>query len=394
MSESLPARASAASAILAAPFRPFYLAGTLSGILVLLLTGLYLGGIAAPISPTLPFALWHGHELLFGFAGAIVAGFILTALPGWAGTRELSRSNLLLLLLLWLAGRIAFALQAQLPGLLVAILDSSLFVVASALVYRDLVRANNHWYLTVLGIFAGFWLANLGFYLALADNDYPQASRMLRLALFAIIFKFVVVSGYLTLVFSNNVMAARKQPLIRVSAPLEILAITTVLLMLAARFWSLPAPGLILISLLAAAVHLLRLIRLRGWLMTGEPLLLAMNVAYGLMIVSFLLKAGYEAGWMTEDIWLHCFTVGAMGIMMLSLMTRVALRHTGRPLKLSLTGKRVFLLVIVAVLFRLGAGTDTPWLMSLSALLLCSTFVIYLRLYGPMLWTPSLPKRR
>lgn len=378
-------------AFLQAAFRPFYLLGSLFGIYLLAHTALYLLGIAPLNTSNLSFALWHGHELVFGFAGAIVLGFMLTALPSWAGARELDSWKLLLLIIIWLLGRLAFITELSLT--LLAVIDSSLFILATLFVARDLWLARNRWFLVVFLIFSGFWIGNISFYISLMQMDFSSASQSIKIALYAIIFKFVMVGGFLTVTFSNNVMEERNQPLIKFSRPLEACAITSIVLLFITHILQLNQFLIITASLFAFAVHLLRLINMRGWTMLDHPLLLMMNIAYAWMVISFLLKAFHEFGFIGEDIWLHAFTVGAMGIMMMSLMTRVALRHTGRPLQVAGLRKTVFWVVIFATMLRLLSGLLPASFLPLSALIFCTAFIIYLWLYGRMLWQQSLPKK-
>lgn len=382
------------STLLKAPFRPLYLLGAGVGIYLLIMSAFYLSGYIQLNSSRLSFALWHGHELIFGFAGAIVLGFILTALPSWAGARELDGQRLLALTTIWLLGRLAFLVETHLPLSLVAAIDCLPFIVASIMVARDLWHARNRWFLVVFLIFGGFWLGNLAFYFSLSQQDYPGASQAIRLTLYAIIFKFVMVGGFLTVVFSNNVMEERGLPLIRFWRPLEIIAIASIALMLAAQLIGVSNYLQAAISLFAFAVHLARLLNMRGWQVLDHPLLLMMNIAYSWMLCSFLLKAAAELGWLKEDLWLHAFTVGAMGVMMLSLMTRVALRHTGRTLSISGVQIGVFWLVMIAAVLRLLSSMLPPAALPVSALLFSAAFVLYLKLYGQMLYLPSLPKQK
>ncbi len=391
-------RSLTAGAFFVAAFRPFFLLGAVFGVIVLLQSVGYISGLLSFESQRLSFSLWHGHELIHGFAGAIVVGFILTALPGWAGCREIDGARLMLLVLLWLAGRILFQVAAthgssvlSLQG--AAVVDSSLFIVASMLISHDLLRARNRFYLVVFPIFAGFYVGNALFYFAVLNLDYGLAGLALKVSLFAIIFKFVVVGGYLTVVFSNNVLADRGLPLIRFHTSIEACAVLSIVLMFLGLVTGFNSSLLLICSLFALISHLLRWLNMRFWLVAHEPLLLTMNLAYGWLLVSLLLKVLYEAGLLGNDIWLHAFTVGAMGTMMMSLMTRVALRHTGRPLRLSESGRLILGMAALSAVFRVFLGAwDTVFVM-LSGVIFSAGLIIYLGLYGVMLLRPSRPKR-
>ncbi|MEH6579943.1 MAG: NnrS family protein [Amphritea sp.] len=380
--------------VFVAAFRPFYLLGSLFGVSILLLSSGYLSGQIILESQRLSFGLWHGHELIHGFAGAIVLGFILTALPSWAGARELRGGKLILLVMLWLAGRLAFWLEAWLPLELIAVADSSVFIVASLLIFEDLRKAKKRFFLVVLPIFAGFYLGNILFYVALQGMDYSLASLALKISLFAIIFKFATVGGYLSVVFSNNVLAARGLPLIEFSKLMDICALSSIVLMFTALIIPFSPVVTLLCSLFAFVSHLLRLASMRFWQIAHEPLLLAMNLAYGWMVVSFLLKAFYEAGWLAEDIWLHAFTIGAMGTIMLSLMTRVTLRHTGRPLRLSGAGKVILGLAAISASFRVFSEIEEMLLLLGAGVIFSLALLLYLGIYGRMLLLPCQPKDR
>ncbi len=376
-------------------FRPFYLLGAAYGpLLMLAWLGAYAGMWNQP-GADLSSWLWHGHEMLFGFAAAIISGVVLTALPSWAGTAEITGRRLALLVGLWLAGRLALLLP--LPALPGAVLDCALFPVMALFLLPQLLRLQNRYYLWLLPVLAGLFAANVVFHAGRILGDEALASLGLRLAIHAIILLYVLKGGILTPIFTGNALRERvRGGDIPFMLWLDALAVLSVLALALADLAGLPAAWTGAAALLACLVHAARLMRWRGWRVADIPLLLVMHLAYAWLVLAFALKAAAElSGRLPEDAWLHAFTVGALGMMMLGLMTRVVLHHTGRALQLPPPIVFAYGLMFASAALRVSVTLctlGTSWL-TLSMLLWSAPFVIYLWLFGAMLWRPSLPRK-
>jgi len=376
-------------------FRPFYLLGAAYGpLLMVAWVGAYAGILAVPVDDRY-FLAWHGHEMLFGFSAAIISGIVMTALPSWAGTEEITGKPLAMLVALWLAGRLA--LVAPVSPFLAAALDCALFPVIAVLLLPQLLRVRNRYYLLLLPVLAALFAANLIFHAGRIGADLALTAFGLRLAVHAIVLLYVLKGGVLTPIFTGNALRQKgRGGDIPFRMWLEVLAVLTVVGLAIADLARLPAAWVGAAALAACATHGLRLARWRGWLVTDVPLLWTMHLGYAWLVVAFALKALAElGGTLPEMVWVHAFTVGSLGLMMLGLMTRVVLRHTGRPLQVPAAIVAAYLMVLAAAALRVAVlplGLGNAWLFA-SAVLWMTPFAVYLTMFGAMLWSPSLPRK-
>jgi len=371
------------------PFRPFGVLGMAYGIaLMTLWFAARTGHASLPQGMPAP-QLWHGHEMLFGFAAAIICATVLTALPSWAGTPEIRGVPLAGLVALWLAGRAAYWAAGSLPPWVVIAAGGALYAALLAVLGPQLWRLANRNYLLLLVVLAGL-LAGDALFLA------GHAERGLATALYAVVLLFALKAGVFAPVFTGNHLRATgrgdQAPFLM---PLEVAAVATVLALAGVDLAGAPPPWRASAALLAFAVHAVRMARWRGWKAWDDPLLWTMHVAYAWMVVSFLLLGlgdlGVDGAGRGA---LHAFTVGALGSMMLGLMTRVALRHTGRPLAVPPAMVAAYLLIQLAALLRVGAriaGANEPWIL-VAGLAWIGAFALYLGCFGRILASPSLPR--
>ena len=373
----------------ASPFRPFCVLGMAYGIGLMAIWLAARAGYAGLPQGMLAPHLWHGHEMLFGFAAAIICATVLTALPGWAGTPEVRGAPLAGLVVLWLAGRAAFWAVGSLPPWVVIAADGALYGALLALLGPQLARVANRNYLLLLIVLVGMLAGNVLFLAGHAETGFMTA-------VYAIVLLFALKAGVFAPVFTgNHLRATGRGDQVPFLMPLEVAAIGTVFVLAAVDLGAAPRPWRALAALLAFAVHAVRLLRWRGWKVRDAPLLWTMHLAYAWMVLGFLLLSLGDLG--IEGAgrgWLHAFTVGALGSMMLGLMTRVALRHTGRPLVSPPAIVGAYLLIQLAALLRVGAslaGADEPWIVG-SGLAWIAAFAIYLGCFGKILVSPSLPR--
>ena len=374
----------------ASAFRPFFLLGALYAPL------LAAAGVAAwGAGVTLP-AHWHAHEMLFGFATAIVVGVLLTALPSWAGTAELHGAPLATLAALWLAGRVAFWASPWLPAALVAAADLALPLLLAAWLAPPLWRVRRRVWRAVLPIVLALAAANAAFHAAAGDAALAQ--RALRAALWVLVLLFTLGGGLLTPVFTGNALrAAGRGAPAATSWPLEAAALAALLALAGADVAGVagaPAAGL---ALAALVLQGWRVARWRGWRALDAPLVAGLHAGFAWLLAAFALKTLADAGLLPrawpDALWVHAFTVGALGQVMLSLMTRVALRHTGRALQppraLAWTGWAV----AAATLARLAAAVlgDASW-PGAALLLWSAAFAGWAAVTGRWLIAPSLPR--
>ncbi len=379
------------------PFRPLYLLGALyCPVLMILWLGGYFGFSLGP-NAVYSANLWHGHEMVFGFFGAIVAGFTLTFLGSWAQTEEISGWRLMLLALLWVLGRLAFYFSSQLPELLVLAVDSSLYLVISIMVTPRLWAAPNRVYLAALIIFMGICLGNILFHWGIIQQNPELTALGLRTAIYAIMIKFVVAGAFLAVVFTNNILPERGIEEIRFNPTIEFLSILSVAFFILSDLLTMSSDWRLTASLSALLIHSLRFARWHTWQIRKYPIILIMHMAYLWLLATFALRALYDYNQIISNhLWLHAFTAGALGLMGISFMTRVVLRHTGRTLQPSPLLVVCYGLIFIAAILRIWAYLFqfNLQLMLFSAVLWTIPFTVYLFLYSHMLWQPSLEKRK
>lgn len=372
------------AALWSSGFRPFFLLGAAFGPLAV---GLWM---LAPLPP-----LWHGHEMVYGFAVAIVCGVLLTALPSWTGAAELRGAPLAALAVLWLLGRAAMLWSEAMPRTIAAVLDCGLLPALCVLLAPVLGSGRKRLFLWTLPPLLALAAGNVLFHVALARGSVEDAGWAIRLGLHALAFLFSLYGGLLAPAFTRNYLRARGEPAAAIHVPLEY-ATAGVMVLFAGADLAFAAPGWVAGSaLLALAVQGARALRWRGWRTAGEPLLWTLHLGYVWFLAMFALRALAElTPAVPQEAWTHAFTLGALGLVMTGLMTRVALRHTGRPLVVAPWMRGAYWLVFAAALLRLAYSVlgQGDWVLWASALAWSGAFLIYVALYGSTLVRPSLPR--
>ncbi len=384
------------SPLWASAFRPFYLLGALyAPVLVAAWLAAWLG-LWAPAPGALPLKLLHGHEFIYGFSAAIITGIVLTALPSWAGTEEIRGPRLVLLVGLWLAGRVSFWASAWLPPPVPATLDCLLFPVVFVMLVPQLLRAANRLYLLLLPILLALFGANLLYHHGGVTGNPVQAWLALRLSIYVLIVLYVLKGGVLTPIFTGNALrASGRGEQARFDMRLEVVAVGAVLLLAALDLTAAPPAWTGAAALACALVHGWRGARWQGWRVADVPLVLVMHLGFAWLVVAFALKAVAElTGAVPEAAWLHAFTVGSLGMMMLGLMTRVSLRHTGRPLLVPRAMLVAYGMMFLAALLRLAAAIPSLGnaAIALSAALWGTSFLLYFLAFRKVLVAPSAPR--
>jgi uncharacterized protein involved in response to NO len=380
------------SAFLSIGFRPFYLGAALfAAVSVALWIAAYL--FAAPLPTAYPAYLWHMHEMLFGFGVAVMAGFLLTAVRNWTGRMTPSGAGLAGLFGLWVLGRLApFTGSA----LLYALVDSAFLPCVAALLAVPIWRSGNVRNAFVIGILAALWICNLTFHVAvLGGIAAPHIQTSITVAADVVLLLMIIIGGRIIPAFSANAIPG---PGPRTWRAVEVTSIGLVLVITLLDIANLVASDAMrsaqtLLLYAAAAVHLLRLIGWRPWRTRANVLLLVLPLSYLWIPVHLLLRAylGGMPGVLTP-VAAHALFVGAMAGLMLSMMTRSALGHTGRPLQAGPAEVACFLFVQLAAVLRVAG----PWIVpdqaelpiALSAILWCAAFAIFVFAYVPILFRP------
>jgi uncharacterized protein involved in response to NO len=380
------------SSILASGFRlAFLLAG--SGALLLMPMWIAVQVFGAPLISGWPPTLWHAHEMLFGFVAAAIAGFLLTAVPSWTGRRGFGGAPLALLGALWVAARVLDARAGQWPAAWVLGVDAAFLLALLALFAPPLLRERNR-NTPLLLVLLALLVCNVGFHRALMHHDPPAAAQALRVAIDIVLLLVTIVGGRIVPAFTATALragagASRVRTRHAVSA-----ATITAMLALALVDVAWPGSGVAAaLAALAALLQALRLAQWRGWHALREPLVWVLQAAYAWLPLGLALKSvALVWGAAGAAFWLHALTVGAMSTMILGVMTRTALSHTGRPMQVGALTAASYTLVLLAALTRvfglLVPGLDYVAVIVLSAVFWCAAFALFLGEYAPLLWQP------
>lgn len=370
-------------------FRPFFLYGALwAGLAMPLWIMVFAGAVELP-SRFDPVS-WHAHAFLFGYLGAIVAGFLLTAVPNWTGRLPVVGWQLAGLFALWCAGRVAVLVSALLPAWGTAVIDLAFPLVLSAVLLREIVAGKNWRNLIVLAMLALFLVANLLFHVEAARGDYAAEGFGLRLGLASGLMMIGVIGGRIVPSFTRNwlVREGREE---RPAAPMQrfdkaVLVVSLAVLLLWVALPSNPVTGVGL--LLMGGLHLARLTRWKGLRTGAEPLVWVLHLAYACVPLGAL-WAGLSVlrpDWIAPAGAQHLWMAGAVGLMTLAVMTRATLGHTGQALRAGPATLALYLALVVSVLLRLAAGLWPEMaLYHLSATFWTLAFVGFAAVYGPLL---------
>jgi uncharacterized protein involved in response to NO len=335
--------------ILALGFRPFFLLAAIFAAASVPLWILIYQGILEPVS-YLPPTIWHAHEMVFGFAIAVIAGFLLTASTHWTGWQTASGWKLALLAGLWLAGRIAMAAGSHVPAWIVIALDVSFLPVVAVGLAIPILRAGNRRNIAFPIILLVLAAANLAMHLgALGAIDWDP-SRGLRVAIDLILLIIGVLGGRVIPSFTQNAIPeARVKPCPKAS----ILALASLAALVIAEATT-DTP--MITGMVALAAGIINALRMRGWgsfATLHQPILWILHVGYGWIVVGLILRGMADlSGFIPVDAGIHALTLGAIGSMIVGMMSRVALGHTGRAITPAPLTVAAYWLVNAAALLR------------------------------------------
>lgn len=367
-------------------FRPFFLfASAWAAIAVPIWIAAYAG-----LLPAEHFTRdWHAHEMVFGYLGGVIAGFLLTAVPNWTGRLPVTGASLASLFSLWAAGRIAMLTPSL--GVIAAFIDSAFLFVLAGVIAREVIAGKNVRNLpvcvlvTILGLANALWHAGaLGELTLLAE----------RIALGVVAVLVTLIGGRIVPSFTRNWMAKRRitpEPAPNSRFDAATLALTGVAL---ASWVAAPHSAYAGAALTAAgALNVARLLRWRGWTTGAEPLVLVLHAGYAWLALALILLGGalLAPTLVPNAAGVHALTAGAFGVMTLAVMTRASLGHTGRPLTATPPISAIYVLANLGAAVRVVSpffpGAYVP-LLALSAALWSGAFVLFVIIYAPLLMRP------
>ena len=372
-------------------YRPFFAGGALWAAIALTLWLCALSGALTLPTSFDPLA-WHRHEMLFGFVGAVIAGFLLTAIPNWTGRLPIAGGPLASLFGLWLAARAAVLFSAQVGPLVAALLDVGFYVILAALAAREVLAAKNR-NLPVVILVLLFAIANA--------LDHAAAAGMIgdegvgaRAAIAIVIVMISLIGGRVVPSFTRNwlVKQGAQRGLPTQPGRFDMIAIAATAL--AMTGWLIapfnPAVGYLVV--LAAALQAVRLTRWSGLRTWRDPLVLVLHVGYAWVPVGLcLLGLSIVGTAVPRSGAIHALTAGAMATMILAVMTRATLGHTGRELKAGAATTLIYVLMTIGALGRVAAPLlpmDYMFAIRLSGIAWGGAFLLFLLVYGPKLIGP------
>jgi len=377
-------------------FRVFFLSAALYAALVMALWSAQMSGALAILEKTIemPLPLWHAHELLFGFIVAVVAGFLTTAVPVWTGSPRIRGTELKLLFALWLTGRIAISLSNLLPAWLVALIDMA-FLPAVALSVAKLIIPKKLW--KNLGFVPLLLLIATGNALIHAEfmgwTD-DTAATGIRFSIGLLILMTVVIGGRVIPFFTSNWLKRHGQPADTSGpgwiAPATILSclITTIASIFLTNEFALGG-----LNYLTGTLILFRLAYWKGFQTLSDPIMWVLHLGYALMGIGFLAEGlSFTTDIIPEILAQHVFTIGGLGVMVLGMMSRITLGHTGRPLDISFAITFAYFMIILSLLSRVIPPLLLPDFyqigLAIAGVSWIAAWALYLIIYTPILLSP------
>lgn len=379
--------------ILRQAYRPMFLFGAIFSAIAILLWGLALSGtLELPVYGNILF--WHSHEMIYGFVVAIVLGFLLTAVQNWTGMRATHGTTLGILALLWSAGRLLMLFGEGLPWWLVMSVDVALLPVAAILFARLVLKVNQTRNLFFIPILLLLAVSSALMHVGYQFKQYEWQTLGAYNGVFLVTLLMAIIGGRVMPMFTaNGTMTKKVLPI----GWLESLSIGLLWLLFAVHFFNLTLyiPDLWLGALFAVAAlaHFVRVLRWKIWLTFRVPLLWSLHIAYWFIPLGLaLLAAHYWGAEITRSTAMHALTAGAMGNMILAMMARVSLGHSGRPLQPKPIMSLAFALMVIAGLTRvLGVSVwpqwTTDWLL-ISSYAWTAALLIFVMVYVRIFLTP------
>lgn len=376
--------------ILSGGFRPFFF---LAAVFAVLAVPVWLAAFTFGVSigPDSDALGWHAHEMVYGYIGAVLAGFLMTAVPNWTGRQPIAGMPLLAFVLLWLLGRLAMGIGQ--PRAIVACIDVVFLVALAFFAWREIAMGKSWRNVPICLFLTLFAVGNILWHLETLIDLPPGIG--LRLGIGIAVILMVFVGGRIIPSFTTNWLVKRQAdrlPAQFAAYDKATLALTGLTVVVWLAMPDVQATGLAFI--IAGVLHFIRLARWRGWLTCAEPLVAVLHVAYAWIPIGFLLMGGaiLAPEWMATTTALHALTAGAVGLLTVAVMTRASLGHSGRNLRADFGTTIIYALIWLGAVLRVAApfmDMDYGLAVSIAGGLWCAGFLLFVLLYGPMLFRPK-----
>ncbi len=382
-------------AFLQLAFRPFFMSGALFSVVAILLWASSLNGWLT-FNPYANSYWWHSHEMLFGFVVAVIIGFLLTAVQSWTGQPSIKGNSLLALWLLWLSGRILLAVDLGVSSLVIVILDLLFLPTAAFFMARLIIKAKlwrNLFFIPLLLLMA---IANGLMHWGAWHNDAHWVNQGSYSMVMLVTLIMTVMAGRVFPMFTANGTATQKVEPIQA---LELLTIFSTFLLVLMFISGLEISPIFKTTLLlfAAVCHLIRSLRWRFWVTLKTPLVWSLHLSYFCIPVGlFLMGWHYSDSHISLSNGMHALTVGAMGNMILSMISRVSLGHSGRKLIVNWVMSLAFATIFAAFLIRvfgLFATQDYMLVIAVAAGLWAIAYSLFVVSYWNVLSKPRIDGR-
>ncbi|MGZ5011118.1 MAG: NnrS family protein [Methylobacter sp.] len=366
-------------------FRAFFaLAGLAALVLIVFWNAIYSGTLTS--EHYYPNNYWHAHEMLLGYAVAVIAGFLLTAVKNWTGKPTITGDQLASLCLLWLYGRILPFYAGALPDVLIALVDFSFLPILAYQVSKPIIQAKQFGNLFFIGLLLLLALGNGLIHTEMLGLQDNSAAIGIQLVVATIIILILIIAGRVFPFFTERGIPGT---LVIRNSLLDSLSVASAVIVFALQLFDISGTLLALAAVIAIVVNIARLV---GWYVRRiwyVPLLWVLYAGYCWIILGFILTALSAYSVVLPTLALHAFTLGGIGVLTLGMMARVSLGHTGRALKASNAIAIAFVLINVAALFRVLLPIAMPhWyenLLYVSTLSWLAAFSLFIFVYAPIL---------
>ncbi len=378
--------------LFSAGYRVFFLAAGLFAIFAILVWEGYLavhaaGGMISELPVGVAPHLWHGHEMIFGYGSAAVAGFLLTAAPSWTNSRSAPARFFVIASALWLAGRLAMWWGGNLPPVVTALADLSFLPIVAGSIDSLLIKRFKPRQFIIVIVIGVLWLGSLLMHLEWLGLTDDTADLGMRVGLLTLATLITILGGRVTPAFTRNAMvrAGREENLPETPMPLAVISIAGALLATVAMIAGMPNA---MIGTLAAVSGLAGLARLAlwrsGWTL-GQPILWTLHLSYAMNAIGMMVLGAALLGVGSEVAALHLLGIGGVGGMTLSVMSRAAIGHSGRALVAPRPVALAYALVPLAALVRF-AGSALPDFYFPAVLLAGGLWILAFTLYVAAMW--------
>ncbi len=368
-------------------FRPFFFLGAAYSLISLLIWGGFYGGIVTPPSFMLDPVSWHAHEMIYGFCMATVSGFLLTAVANWTGGAPARHAHLVGLCLLWVIGRVVLNVNIGLPQPIIIALALLFIPTLAVSLSIPLIRSRNKRNFIFLGLLSGLFACDATFLV------FDQPREALYVALMMVLCMVSLIGGRIIPAFT--VAALRRRGVMVVQTDqyrTDIFAVVSLIAVAVSLVLARDTMVLSLVTVVSCGLHLVRMRHYHSIKALCDPLLWILHAGYLWLVLGLGLLALTGTGILDIPSVIHSLTAGCIGSMILGMICRVTLGHTGRDLHVGKATILAFITIQITALMRVFGPIFMPDLKSdfiiTSSILWSMCFGVYLLMYGWMLFLP------